>query len=58
MIAAFLALGLAVVVAAGYLVLAAWMRLHGPAVAQQYTAAFAREHASRAAEREPEEVSR
>jgi hypothetical protein len=34
---------LATATAAGFLLLAAWMRLHGPAVAQQYTAAFARE---------------
>lgn len=34
---------LAVLIAAGYLLLAAWMRLHRHAVAQQYMAAFARE---------------
>jgi hypothetical protein len=50
------ALGAAV--AAGFLLLAAWMRLHGPAVAQQYSEAFAREHAARAAERVLEEASR
>jgi hypothetical protein len=35
--------GLAAATAAGFLLLAAWMRLHGPAVARQYRAAFARE---------------
>lgn len=34
---------LCAVVASGYLLLAAWMRVHEPAAAQQYIAAFARE---------------
>jgi hypothetical protein len=49
---------LAAAVAAGFLLLAAWMRLHEPAAARQYLAAFAREHVARAAERVLEEVSR
>jgi hypothetical protein len=49
---------LAAITAAGYALLAARMRFHGPAVARRYTEAFAREHAARAAERVPQEVSR